>query len=293
VVGSDSRYGRAANRFSALRLNSSYADLEAEPVHKYDAALYWRFLYEQFGDMGIIRAALEEMALGRQPDIVGSVGSVMNRAFARVNGPFETFEESLIAFWRAVYALRLANGRCAAQDAVKCGGLFFDPQLMYAEPSLEAWLDYNGDRLARHNFAPTGSGMAYSNVGVAGGAPVSAEGADRTYYGNIPASFGAELIQIELESAAQGRPLRVAIQGAGKIARFHVQVWRLRTGETRPHAIMSSPDAVSQNPEGVYVYLIPRVEGTQFDRLALIITRLDAGETDDPLGRYSITLESR
>jgi hypothetical protein len=293
VVSGDSRYGSAANRFSALRLNSSYADLEAEPVHKYDAAPYWRFLYEQFGNMEIIRAALEEMAPGHQPDIVGGMGSVMNRVFARLNGPFETFDESLVAFSRAIYALRLENGRCAAEGTAKCGGLFYDPERMYVDPALEAWLDYNGERLTHHSFAPTGSGMAFAIFAAAGGAPVHADGASRTYRGSIPASYGTDLIEIELDAAVHGRPLRVVFQGEGTVARFHVQVWTLGTGDIRPRAISSTPEVVSRNPGGMYVYFIPSVDRTQSDRLAVIITRLDADETEDPLGRYSIKLDSR
>ena len=37
--------------------------METDLTDKYDAALYWRFLYEQYGDMAIIRAALEEIAI--------------------------------------------------------------------------------------------------------------------------------------------------------------------------------------------------------------------------------------
>jgi hypothetical protein len=288
LVSGDSRYGSAANRFPALRLNSSYADLETEPAHKYDAALYWRFLYEQYGDMEIIRIALEEMAYHLTADIVTAFGDVMDSAFARVDGPFRTFEESLVAFSRAVYALRLENGRCGAEDTARCGGLFYDPQRMYGDPALEAWLDYTGESLTHHSFAPPGSGMAYANFAVVGG-----DGVDRTYQGSIPASFGTDLIEVELEAAADGRPLKVAFQGRGAVARFRVQVWRLGTGEMRPHAVTPIPDVVSQNREGTVVYFIPRVERTQVDRLALIITRLDADETKDPLGRYNITLDSR
>lgn len=38
---------------------------------------------------------------------------------------------------------------------------------------------------------------------------------------------------------------------------------------------------------------IPQVDTTAYDRLALIVTRLDSDETTDPLGSYSITLDSQ
>jgi hypothetical protein len=39
------------------------------------------------------------------------------------------------------------------------------------------------------------------------------------------------------------------------------------------------------------VYTNPQLDTTTYDQLALIITRLDANETADPGGGYSITLE--
>ena len=61
LAADNSAYSSSANRFLAYRLNASYRELEADPTNKYDLALYWRFLYEHYGDMRIIRAALEEM----------------------------------------------------------------------------------------------------------------------------------------------------------------------------------------------------------------------------------------
>ena len=113
----------------------------------YDAALYWRFLYEQSGDMGIVRAALEEMACRYHPDIELALGKVMDAALARFDGPIQTFKDSLVAFARANYALRLENGRCATSDIAECGGNHYDPHNMHTDPPLEAELDYSGSTL--------------------------------------------------------------------------------------------------------------------------------------------------
>ena len=91
-----------------------------------------------FNDLRVVRAALEEMAWGYSPEIVGSMNSVMDRALARSNGPFQTFEESLVAFARANYALRLENGCCAAADLAQCGEFYYDPNHLYLDPPLEA-----------------------------------------------------------------------------------------------------------------------------------------------------------
>jgi hypothetical protein len=266
VVVGDSAYASAANRFLALRLNTSYAALEAGGEAKYDATLYWRFLYEQFNDTAIIRAALEEMAYHFAPDIVGSIEVAMNEAFARVDGPFRTFEESLVAFARANYALRLKNGRCIAEDPAECDRAYYDPDNTYVGPSLEAELNYDGSLL--------------------------------TYDGSIATSFGMDFVEVSLNPVVHDRPLVVTFQGEGavfqgegSVAQFSVQIWKLRRG-ARPHAVTPHPEIIPQDHGEARVYVIPYLDTTTYDRLALIITRLDPDETSDPAANYSITLDS-
>jgi hypothetical protein len=298
VVSSDSAYGRAANRFLTLRLNSSYADLEAERAHKYDAALYWRFIYEQYRDMEIIRVSLEEMAYQYTPDIVTAVGDAMDSAFARVDGPFRTFEESLVAFARANYALanyalRLESGRCAVVDPAECAGLYYDPQYVYATPPLEAQLDYDGIGLTERGFTRTSSGMEFaglSDPNTVRGEP-DAVGA-LAYNDAIPASYGMDFIEVHLDPALYGQPLTVRFQGTGAVARFNVQVWKLAPGPWKPRAVIEQPAVMAQTADGSQVYTIPSLDTETYDRLALIITRLDSGETADPLGTYHVTVDS-
>jgi hypothetical protein len=259
VVAGHSAYASAANRFLALRLNGSYGDLEANGEGKYDATLYWRFLYEQFDDVAIIRAALEEMTYHFDPDIVGSMGSVMNEVFARVDGPFQTFEESLLAFARANYALRLQNGRCIEEDLAECDGVYYDPDDMYADPPVEAKLNYAGSLV--------------------------------TYDGSIATSFGMDFVEVSLSPVVHNQPVAVTFQGEGAAAQFNVQIWKLRSG-AKPQAVTPHPQIIPQSHGDAHVYIIPRVDTTTYDRLAVIITRLDAHETADPAGDYHITLAS-
>jgi hypothetical protein len=259
VISKRSEYGGAANHFLTRRLNSSYRDLEADRTNVYDAALYWRFLYEQYKGMGVVRAALEEMACHFAPDIVSSMATVMDNALARVDGPFHTFEGSLTAFARANYALRLENGRCAAAPPADCGGFYYDPNRTYVDPPLEVKLNYYGAQL--------------------------------TYVGAIPTSFGMDFIEVGLDPAVHNRPLMVKIQGEGAVARFNVQIWQLASGAERPWAVTPQPENVPQNMDGAHTYLIPHLDTTAYDRLALIITRLDSHESADPAGNYRITLE--
>jgi hypothetical protein len=60
----------------------------------------------------------------------------------------------------------------------------------------------------------------------------------------------------------------------------------------KPRAVAAQPEIVPQTPGGPYVYVVPQVDTATFDRLALIITRLDPDETADPEGVYVISLNS-
>jgi hypothetical protein len=183
----------------------------------------------------------------------------MDEALARVDGPFRTFEESLLAFARAIYALRLQNGRCIAEDPAACDGAYYDPDNTYADPPVEAKLNYVGSPL--------------------------------TYDGSIPASFGMDFVEMSLSPVAHNQPVAVVFQGEGAAAQFNVQIWKLRTG-AKPQAVIPEPEIVPQNGSDAHVTVIPRVDTTTYDRLALIITRLDSEETSDPAGNYTVTLSS-
>jgi hypothetical protein len=253
-------YARAANRFLAERLNSSYRDLDAHPTERYDAALYWRFLYESFNDTAIFRVALEEMAAHYDADILRGMETVMDRALARTGGPFHTSAESLVAFARANYALRLENGRCTTSDLTECGSLYYDPDQIYVDPPLEAVLDYDGARM--------------------------------TYNGALPSSYGMDFIDVRLDPTTRDQALTIRFQGEGEVARFNVQVWKVGPGAWKPRAVTEQPEIVPDNPDGAHVYVIPSLDTEAYDRLALIITRLDAEEMADPVGDYRVTLES-
>jgi hypothetical protein len=256
----------AANGYLARRLNRSFATLETDQEHRYDVALYWRFLYEQYGDMAVIRIALEEMARylamaeHYTPDIVKGMAPVMNATFARLDGPFHSFEESLVAFARANYALRLENGRCAAPNLSDCGGLYFDPEHMYGHPTLETYIQYDGF--------------------------------ERAYKGTVRTSHGVDFLEVGLEATVQGQPLTIRFRGEGEVTRYNVQVWKLKWGEERPRAVTLQPEVVEQAQDGAYIYHIPEVDTTAYDRLALIITRLDSYEAFDPHGDYRVALDS-
>jgi hypothetical protein len=255
VVGV-SEYSAAVGHFLALGLEHSYADLDA-PGHTYDAALYWRFLHEQYGSMRVIRAALEEMACRPVGEVPATLDEIMDATLARTRGPFATFEGSMAAFAEANYALRLAEGRCRALDPSACGGRHRDPEGMYPTPALAAELPYDGSSLR--------------------------------YEGAVPASYGADLIEIPLDPEARDQPMQIVLHSDG--AQLSVRAWRLRGKGGEIQALTPHPEPLSGDCRSGCRYTIRRLDLARYNRLALIIVRLDPHERADPVGAYRIAID--
>jgi hypothetical protein len=277
-------YMENANRYLGVtglergELNHSY-----QRMSPYHTALYWRFLYEQCGGM---TNGLEDAAAGMDvirrvfttlyssdlvdinstTDLIGSIPKIMDNALKDSLCPFKTHRESLIAFARAVYALRVEQGRCvAAGTSDGCG--FYDPHQLYRDPPIDT--------------------ITY------GGGKTSFSAVDQRDPAGIKSSFGMDFVEVVLEPAVNGKSLTLEIQGLpGAAAAFDVQVWRLGAGENGPRAITAAPETIRSNAEGAYSYAIVSVDTAALNRLALIITRLDPHESTDPVGGYTINLES-
>jgi hypothetical protein len=268
LVSTRSQHSAAAQRFLERRLKTSYATIEAEEAGVvYDVALYWRFLYEQFGDLGVLRVALEEMACRPVDDVPSVLDEVMDAALARLQGPFSNFEQSMVAFAQANYALRLENGRCTAEDVRVCQGRYYDPHGMYTIPLAEAALSHREST--------------------------------STYDGAIPVSFGTDLIDVRLSPDLDGHPLAITFRSTG--ANFGVKVRKLYAdgeprdparGKTGVWALTPQPEAMVGECSAECHYLIPRLNLEQYDRLALIIVRLDVDEVLDPAGVYHLVVDS-
>jgi hypothetical protein len=258
-------------------LNKSYGQMVP-----YYAALYWRFLYEQCGGM---RDGVEDPAAGMQvinraltalyagnvvdvnasTDLVGAIPEIMGTALESSSCPFQTYEQSLTSFARAIYALRLDGGRCAGPGGPAGCGLY-DPSGLYNEPPF--------------------STIHYAGV-------------EQEYVGAIKSSFGIDLVDVALDPAADGQPLTIEFYGApAASAVFHVQLWKLIDpgGSPRPQRIpdqVAAPEVLAAaNADGHLIYTIPAVDTTAYNRLGLIITRLDAKEASDPVGEYTIVLHA-
>ncbi len=258
-------------------LNTSYDEMDP-----YSAAIYWRFLYEHCGGMAhgaedpaagmqVIRRALEALYsrqvvdIGSSTDLVGRVPKVMDRALAGSACPFQTFEDSMAAFARALYGLRLPRGRCTEPGLpAECG--FYDPYHGYHDPPV--------------------SRLTHS-------------GTDQEYDDGIGSSFGIDLIEVSLDGTAEGQPLALQFCSAPRShARFDVVLLQLadsgRDADSRSAAAETRTEELQPRVSsgGHLVYLIPPVHTTSDRQLGLIITRLDANEALDPVGEYTILLHS-
>ena len=265
-------------------LNKSY-----ERMSPYHAAIYWRFLYEQCGGM---EGGIEDPAAGMQvisrtlmalysgdivdirssTDLIGAVPEIMDQALEGSACPFRTHDESLIAFARAIYALRLEGGRCTEPGGpTGCGS--YDPYGLYDEPPVGT-------------ITYTGATITYSE-------------AAQPYPAGISSSFGMDFVDVILDPVADGQPLTIEFYSAkGADAEFNVQLWQLIDpgGGARPQRVPTHTTTAEvltgTNADGHLSYVIPAIDTSAYNRLGLIITRPDAHESSDPVGEYTIILRS-
>jgi hypothetical protein len=226
--------------------------------------------------MEVIRRALNALYtkdivdIGASTDLVAELPTIMDRALGGSACPFQSYEESLKAFARAIYALRLEGGRCTGPGVPEgCG--FYDPESLYSDPLL-SMITY------------TGTAALYTT-------------ADQPLSAGIPSSYGMDFVDVVLDPATDGQALTIQFYGApGAGADFNVQLWKLKgPGNGEEPQRVSTPAAVPEvlapvDAEGRLFYLIPVIDTAEYDRLGLIITRLDDQERSDPIGEYTIAL---
>jgi hypothetical protein len=216
--------------------------------------------------------AMDVVEIGSSTDLVGKMPDIIDQALEGAACPFKTHRESLIAFARAIYALRLNGGRCTEPGRpAGCG--FYDPHDLYPDPPVSE-ITYTG---ARKTFS-------FSS---------------HPYEAGIKSSFGMDFIEVKLDPAADGQALTLEFYGApGADAEFNVQLWKLMDpgGDKRRQRIptqLAVTDILSAtSPEGHRIYVIPAIDTTEYNTVGLIITRLDAKEHLDPSGEYTIVLHA-
>jgi hypothetical protein len=255
-------------------LNRNYPDI---PYH---FAIYWRFLYESCGGirneiedpaagMKVIRHVLEGLYKGEivnintSTDVTEALPGIVNAALqATPTCPFHTYEESLIHFARAIYLLRLEDGRCStANDSAYCG--FYDPDKLYQTPPAENYL-IQADSTTQIN-------------------------------GSIPASYGIDLIEVKLDPSAEGKTLKLMFRNISDPENeFNVEVWKIKKQQNGVEAegyssqIGKPPSMRTEN--GSLTMEISNLRVNDFNSLGLIITRTDPFESRAPSGRYLMQL---
>jgi hypothetical protein len=209
---------------------------------------------------------------------IDSLPGIMDRALARATlCPFRTYADSLAHFARAICALRLDGGRCTA-PGVPAGCGLYDPNDLYRNPSRRV-LAYVGMRQGAgddHTYIP---GL-------------------REYRFRNESSFGMKLVYVSLHPTAYEHSLTLGFYGPPEAdAEFRVAIWKLidSASGSRPERIpehAEAPDVSSSvSADGHLFYIIPTIDTAQYNRLALTITRVDADESSDPAGQYTIRLQ--
>ncbi|MEA3336947.1 MAG: hypothetical protein U9R25_13630 [Chloroflexota bacterium] len=276
-------YAARANAFlggigsSDSRLNTSY-----EELNPYQAALFWRFLYEKCGGMAngredpgagmaIIKNALAALFDGGTIDIATSaelvtqMKSVMDRALERTPScPFSTFEDSQRQFSIALYTLRLDRGRCQ-QPGRSDGCELYDPNHLYKQPSTS-------------KLVFTGEPLVFGRESQ----PIPA---------GIPNSFGMDFVEINLVPGITEHSLAIELSGEQTgAAVFDLQVLEIinTSGDTRDFATARAVQSAIKDGVRRHIVLSPAEETTG---LALAITRVDNFEQLDAAGVYTLSVE--
>jgi hypothetical protein len=270
-----------SERMLGSDLNVSYRNIPASY-----AAFYWRFLYEQCGGMyggiedpaagmGVIRRILESaysvdiIDIASSIELVEALPAVIDSGLsdlATTACPFHTHRESLIAFSRAIYALRLQSGRCR-EPGLPPGCGFYDPNELYPRPPADV--------------------VSYA------GSPVVHTETEQLYPAGIPSSYGIDFIEIELDPAVDGQSLTIEfLTDPAAAAELHAELGFLQaTGPGRLPAMVGAFEPLSRSEtDGLLSVTIRQIDMSRWDRLALIITRLDSAEAIDPDGAYSLVL---
>jgi hypothetical protein len=98
---------------------------------------------------------------------------------------------------------------------------------------------------------------------------------------------------VALDSSVQGQLLTVELHGApGAAAQFRVQLWTLldtRDGSQRERV---GEPAMREDvaTDGHLTYTIPTIDKAAYNRLGLVITRIDAHEGTDATGASTLVL---
>ncbi len=263
-IGSDGVFGGDLNR-----------DYQEVPYH---LAIYWRFLYESCGGlrngiedpatgMTVIRHTLETLYgrnivnIDTSTEVTEALPRVLDVALRDTPAcAFHSYDESLVHFSRAIFLLRLEDGRCPASgSSANCG--FYDPHKLYLTPPAEEFLVRAGS-------------TAQIN-------------------GSISTSYGIDLIELQLDPSAEGKTLKLVFKNiSGVEDKFNVEVWETRQiqngTQTEAYSAQSDKPKSMRTENGLVTMEISNLSVNEFNRLGLIIARIDPNGNRSGSGRYLV-----
>jgi hypothetical protein len=204
-------------------------------------------------------------------NLIEHLPDIMNEAFNQTpNCPFANYEDSLNKFSRAIYSLKLENGRCMLPGGpLGCG--FYDPASLYLGLPIPI-IKYNSEMIIF-------------------------ESSDHLDPENIN-SFGIRFVEVELGQSTNGKPFNLElIHEPDSTASFHLQILKLKSQEKR--SVLELYSATTINPDNPgfsktnqkLEYSISEIELDKYNRLGLIITRTDNHEIFGGSSGYTIRLD--
>jgi hypothetical protein len=192
-------------------------------------------------------------------DLVRATPEVLDRAFAGSSCPFQGYKESLIAFSRAIYALRVQGGRCT-EPGIPAGCGFHDPHDAYADPSVLT--------------------VAYADVAQELGV-------------EAPSGAGTDLFDVLLDPVAKGQPLTLEFDAATEL---DVRIlFLVDDGEGKSTRFAFGEGGVvelsaEKTPDNHLRYTIPAIRTAASNRLGLIVTRFGGEEPLNSVEGYTLLL---
>jgi hypothetical protein len=208
--------------------------------------------------MQVIRHVLETLYSGRVVDINTSTSvvevfpQIIDEALAQTPAcPFQSFEESLVGFTRAIYLLRGVDEGCAgSRPSTECG--FFDPHKLYSIPDEE-----------KHVITADGSTMIE---------------------GSIRSSFGVDLIELSPSPALDGKSLTILFTSdSSPQYTYNIELWVQKGNAGRSGQLIVSKPIFSGS-----LVEIDKLRMDQIQALDLVITRLDTIENASRPGQYTV-----
>jgi hypothetical protein len=259
-----------------------------QEMDPYNAAIYWRFMYEHCGGMSpgsenarlgmqVIHNALSVLYskgivdIQTSGDLVEHLPEIMDAAIEGTpTCPFTDYRDSLLAFAITVYGLQFDAGRCT-EPGLPHGCQLYDPQHSYLYFGIPEYT-YKGEQLILD------SSWQQNLAG-------------------IPSSYGMEFMEINLADHIPDRLLRIGLDNPEnpeiELALRVVPLERQPgTGNMIPSfgTRIVSQSLSNKQVSGV-IYTIQNEELQRFSQLGLIITRLDHREANNPAGNYIITID--